>query len=73
MRAIGDDLHEMSQPVSGKNKENVINLSSAELAQRVVKVKHKVHRPLIFIIFSVMIFTEISHFMHIIHRVKIWY
>ena len=26
---------------SGKNKKNIINLSSAENAQRVVKVKHK--------------------------------
>ena len=37
--SIGDNLHEMSNPVSGKKYENVINLSSAELAQRVVKVK----------------------------------
>ena len=49
---IGDNLHEMSNPVleticmkyqilfSGENKKNKItNLSSAELAQRVVKVK----------------------------------
>ena len=35
----GDNLHEMSNPVSGKNKKNIINLSSAEYAQRVVKVK----------------------------------
>ena len=28
----------MSNPVSGKNKKNVINLSSADLVQRVVKV-----------------------------------
>ena len=26
-------------PFSGKNKENIINLSSAELAKRVVKAK----------------------------------
>ena len=31
-----DILNEMSNPVSGKN---IINLSSAELAQRVIKVK----------------------------------
>ena len=45
----GDNLHEMSNPRQfawnvkslflGKNKKNVTNLSSAELAQRVVKVK----------------------------------
>ena len=35
----GDNLHEMSDPVYAKNKKNIINLSSAENAQRVVKVK----------------------------------
>ena len=36
----GDNLHEMSNPVLwGKNKNNVINFSSAELAQRVIRVK----------------------------------
>ena len=34
----GDSLHEMSILFSGKNKKN-INLSSAELAQRVLRVK----------------------------------
>ena len=34
----GDNLQEMSKPVFGENKKNVINLSSAELAHRVVKV-----------------------------------
>ena len=34
----GNILHEMSYPVSGKNYKNIINLSSAELAQGVVKV-----------------------------------
>ena len=34
----GDNLHEMSILFSGKNKKN-INLSSAELAKRVVTVK----------------------------------
>ena len=29
----------LSYPVLGKNKKNMINLSSAELAYRVVKVK----------------------------------
>ena len=31
-----DNLHEMSNPIFGKNKKNVINFSSAE---RVLKVK----------------------------------
>ena len=36
--SIGDNLHEMSVSVFwGKNKKNVISLSSAELAKRVVK------------------------------------
>ena len=35
MKCIGDNLHEMSNPVFWKK----INLSSAELAQRVIKVK----------------------------------
>ena len=33
-----DDLHEMSKPVFLGNKKNIIYLSSAELAERVVKV-----------------------------------
>ena len=45
----GDNLHEMSNPVSGINMKNIINLSSAELAQRVVKVKHP---------FSMISYTE---------------
>ena len=36
---LGDNLHEMSNPVFWENKKNIINLSSAENAQRVVKVK----------------------------------
>ena len=35
----GDNLFEPSNPVAGKNKKTIINLSSAEYAQRVVKVK----------------------------------
>ena len=35
----GDNLHETSNPVFRRNKKNIFNLSSAELAQRVVKVK----------------------------------
>ena len=36
----GDNLHEIKSCFLGKNKKNIINLSSAELAQRsVVKVK----------------------------------
>ena len=34
-----DNLHEMSNLFSGKIKKNVINLPSAELAQKVVKNK----------------------------------
>ena len=34
----GDNLHKISEPVSGKNKEKIINLPSAEFVQRVVKV-----------------------------------
>ena len=30
----GDNLHEMSNPPSGKNMNNIVNLSSAELAQQ---------------------------------------
>ena len=29
---------------SGKNKKNIINISSAENAQRVVKVKDSIHK-----------------------------
>ena len=36
--SIGDNLHEISNPVFWENKKNIINLSSAELAQKVVKV-----------------------------------
>ena len=32
-------LHEMLNPVSGKNKKSIINLSSTEFARRVVMVK----------------------------------
>ena len=37
----GDNLHEMSNPVFWENKKNIINLSSAELAQKSVKFKWK--------------------------------
>ena len=37
--SIGDILLEMSNPVSRQNKKNITNLLSAELAQRLVKVK----------------------------------
>ena len=39
--SIGDNLHEMSN--SMKNKKNITKMSSAELAQRVVKVKRNGH------------------------------
>ena len=35
----GDNLHELSNPVSEKNKKNLLNLWSTEFAQRVVNVK----------------------------------
>ena len=38
--SIGDNLHEMSNPVFC---EIIINLSSGEFAQRVVKVKRQKH------------------------------
>ena len=41
LHELGDNLHEMSKPVSGKNirkKKSIISLSSAEFARRVVKV-----------------------------------
>ena len=31
-------MHEISNPVFGENQENIVNLSSAESTQRVVKV-----------------------------------
>ena len=34
-----DSLHEMSNSVFWENKKNIINLSFAELAQRVAKVR----------------------------------
>ena len=36
---IGENLHERLKLFSRKNKHNIINLSSAKLAQRVVHVK----------------------------------
>ena len=41
--SIGDSLHEMSSYFSGRSKKNVINLSSAKLAQRVINVKNFDH------------------------------
>ena len=37
--SYGDNLHEMSNPIFWKKIRNIINLSSAENGQRVVKVK----------------------------------
>ena len=37
--SIGEHLHEMSKPISWENKNNIINVSSTELAQRVVTVE----------------------------------
>ena len=33
-RIVGDNLHEMTNPIFGENKKDIINLSSAEIAQR---------------------------------------
>ena len=33
------NLYEMSRPISGKNKKNIINYRSVKFAHRVVKVK----------------------------------
>ena len=40
--SIGDNLYEISNLFSWENMKNIVNLSSAELAQRVVKVKMSV-------------------------------
>ena len=37
---LGDNFHGMSKPISGKKNIYIINLSSAEFAQKVVKVKY---------------------------------
>ena len=37
--SLGDNLHEISDPVFWEHKKNITNLSSAEFSQRVVKVK----------------------------------
>ena len=37
--SIGNNLHEMSNPVFWENKKTITDLSSAELVQRVVQVK----------------------------------
>ena len=37
--SIGDELHGMSSLVFSKYNKNITNLSPAELAQRVIKVK----------------------------------
>ena len=36
--SIGDSLHKMSNSVYGKNKKNIINLSSAESAHGMVNI-----------------------------------
>ena len=36
--SIGDNLHEMSNPVFWEKKKSITNLSYAELAQAVIKV-----------------------------------
>ena len=36
--SFGDNLHEMEKLILWESKKNIINLSSAEFAQRAVKV-----------------------------------
>ena len=36
--SYGDNLHEMLKPIFRKNKKNITNLLSAELAKRMVMV-----------------------------------
>ena len=36
--SLGDSLHGISKPIFWKDKKNIISLSSAEFAERVVKV-----------------------------------
>ena len=45
----GDNLHEMSNPIFWEKEEQYINLSSAELAKRVVKVYTWVHTVLSYV------------------------
>ena len=40
--SLGDNLHEMSNPILWENKKKNINMSSAEFAHSVVKVKEVV-------------------------------
>ena len=40
--SIGDELHEISSIVFSEYNKNITNLSPAELAQRVIKVKDDV-------------------------------
>ena len=37
--SYGDNLHEMPKSIFWENKKNIVSLSSAEFAQRVVMVK----------------------------------
>ena len=38
--SLGDNLHEVSDPISRINKKNIISLSSAEFAHSMVNVKY---------------------------------
>ena len=38
--SLGDSLHEISKAIFREKKKNIISLSSAEIAQRVVKGKY---------------------------------
>ena len=41
--SLGDNLYEVSEPFSRVNKENVINLSSAEFVHNIVSVNIRCH------------------------------
>ena len=43
---LGDNLHEMSNPISGKNKKNIIDLSYVEFAHIIQSVNEKALRRL---------------------------
>ena len=36
---LGDNLHEMSNPISVKQKENIIQFSSAQFSHRMARLK----------------------------------
>ena len=55
--SLGDNLHKMSKPVSCENRKDIINLSSAAFAHRVVNVK-------LFFVYSCS--SAVLSFLHIV-------